>query len=246
MDFFVSYADADRPWAEWIAWQLEADGYQVVMQDWDDDSDWLWAREMRHVISRGVRVVAVLSSVWHSTNGEDKNEDRWRVFDAKDPSGKRGLLLPVRVREADPPEQPRVRVYADLVGRDAVTAREALLAAARSVRGKPTDKREFPDLRGRPEVKGIEAPRFPGRSQAAGSDLEPLEEPPVTLRAGDMRAIRAYAAQVSASLQRHEFSSGDIRAFKISLFELATRLSQFSVPGPGVGNWSGAGRLAPL
>jgi hypothetical protein len=29
-DFFVSYTGADR--AEWIAWQLEADGYQVVFQ----------------------------------------------------------------------------------------------------------------------------------------------------------------------------------------------------------------------
>src|SRR5690348_3174921 len=54
-----------------------------------------------------------------------------------------------------------------------------------------------------------------------------MEEPPVTLRAGDMRAIRAYAAQVSASLQRHEFSSSDIRAFKISLFELASNAANY-------------------
>ena len=226
MDFFVSYADADRPWAEWIAWQLEADGYQVVMQDWDD-GDWWWARRMPGVISTGLRVVAVLSSAWHSANGEDKDKDRWRVFDAKDPNGERGLLLPVRVREADPPEQLRARVHADLVGRDAVSAREALLAAARGVRGKPTDRREFPDFRGRPEVKDIEAPRFPGGSQPAGSGLEPLEEPPVTLPAGDMRAIRAFAAQVSASLRRHEFSSSDIRAFKISLFELASNAANY-------------------
>jgi hypothetical protein len=24
-DFFVSYTNADRAWAEWIAWQLEAE-----------------------------------------------------------------------------------------------------------------------------------------------------------------------------------------------------------------------------
>src|SRR5262249_8408630 len=34
-DFFVSYAQADRGWAEWIAWQLEQDGYQVLIQAWD-------------------------------------------------------------------------------------------------------------------------------------------------------------------------------------------------------------------
>jgi TIR domain len=31
-DFFVSYTSADRAQAEWIAWQLEADRYQVVFQ----------------------------------------------------------------------------------------------------------------------------------------------------------------------------------------------------------------------
>jgi len=26
-DFFISYTSADRHWAEWIAWQLEANDY---------------------------------------------------------------------------------------------------------------------------------------------------------------------------------------------------------------------------
>jgi hypothetical protein len=34
-DFFVSYNRADRAWAEWIAWQLEAAGYTTVLQAWD-------------------------------------------------------------------------------------------------------------------------------------------------------------------------------------------------------------------
>ena len=34
-DFFVSYTSADRAWAEWIAWQLDGDGYQVIVQAWD-------------------------------------------------------------------------------------------------------------------------------------------------------------------------------------------------------------------
>lgn len=34
-DFLVSCTSADRVWAEWIAWQLEAEGYQVVIQAWD-------------------------------------------------------------------------------------------------------------------------------------------------------------------------------------------------------------------
>ena len=34
-DFFVSYTQADRAWAEWIAWLLEEDGYRVLVQAWD-------------------------------------------------------------------------------------------------------------------------------------------------------------------------------------------------------------------
>jgi hypothetical protein len=45
-DFFVSYTSVDRAWAEWIAWQLEADGYQVVFQGWDFMPGYDWAHGM--------------------------------------------------------------------------------------------------------------------------------------------------------------------------------------------------------
>lgn len=31
-DFFISYTQADRAWAEWIAWALEEDGHRVLIQ----------------------------------------------------------------------------------------------------------------------------------------------------------------------------------------------------------------------
>ncbi len=34
-DFFISYNQADRRWAEWIAWYLEEEGYTTVIQAWD-------------------------------------------------------------------------------------------------------------------------------------------------------------------------------------------------------------------
>ena len=34
-DFFISYTQVSRPWAEWIAVQLEAAGYSTVLQAWD-------------------------------------------------------------------------------------------------------------------------------------------------------------------------------------------------------------------
>jgi TIR domain len=46
-DFFVSYTSADQAWAEWIAWQLEAEGYSVVVQAWDFTAGRDWAHEMQ-------------------------------------------------------------------------------------------------------------------------------------------------------------------------------------------------------
>jgi hypothetical protein len=42
-DFFVSYSTADRAAAEWIAWQLEAEGYKVIVQAWDFTLGHDWA-----------------------------------------------------------------------------------------------------------------------------------------------------------------------------------------------------------
>ncbi len=54
VDFFVSYTSVDRPWAEWIAWQLEAEGYQVVVQAWDFSAGSDWAHQMQHATSTAV------------------------------------------------------------------------------------------------------------------------------------------------------------------------------------------------
>jgi tetratricopeptide (TPR) repeat protein len=157
-DFFVSYTSPDRAWAEWIAWQLEAEGYQVIVQAWDFTAGRDWAHEMQHATVTAQRVVAVLSTAYlRSAHGEAE----WRAFYAKDPSGERGLLLPIRVDKVDPPGLFKTRIYVDLVDQNAASARQALLTAARGARGKPTAEPEFPGDR-RPVGSATEAPRFPG------------------------------------------------------------------------------------
>lgn len=99
MDFFVSYSGVDRPWAEWIAWQLEAAGYQVVVPAWDFAAGSDWPQEMQGALDAAERIVMVLSPDYlNSAHAEAE----WRVAFARDPSGERRLLLPVRVREVDP------------------------------------------------------------------------------------------------------------------------------------------------
>ena len=154
-DFFVSYTSVDRAWAEWIAWQLEAEGYQVVVQAWDFTPSHDWAHEMQQAITTAERVVAVLSAAYlQSGHGEAE----WRSFYAKDPSGERGLLLPVRVGDVEPPGLLTTRIYVDLVGRDAKSARAALLAAARGRAESRPRRRRFPATDGLKSAP----PRRPG------------------------------------------------------------------------------------
>jgi hypothetical protein len=108
------------------------------------------------------RVVVVLSAAYLES---EHGEAEWQVFQAKDPLGKRGLLLPVRIGDVEPPGLLTTRIYVDLVGRDASSARATLLAAARRVRGKPTSEPEFPGTPSPSMSHVTEAPQFPGEAE---------------------------------------------------------------------------------
>jgi tetratricopeptide (TPR) repeat protein len=158
-DFFVSYTSADRAWAEWIAWQLEAEGYRVALQAWDFRPGSDFVQQMDQMVQEAERIITVLSPAYVKSAFAGAE---WRAAFAEDPSGKRGLLLPVRVEEVDPRGLLKTRTYLDLVGQDSASAREMLLAAARGARGKPIHEREFPGAPTRPVDNRAEVPRFPG------------------------------------------------------------------------------------
>ena len=58
VDFFVSYTSADRPWAEWIAWVLEAADYTVLVQAWDFGAGANFVLEMHRAARISNRTVA--------------------------------------------------------------------------------------------------------------------------------------------------------------------------------------------
>src|SRR6266436_4980277 len=60
-DFFVSYNKADRAWAEWIAWQLEAEGYTTVLQAWDFLPGTNFVLDMDKASQQASRTIALLS-----------------------------------------------------------------------------------------------------------------------------------------------------------------------------------------
>jgi hypothetical protein len=127
-----------------------------VVQAWDFTPGKSWTHEMQHATATAA-AVAVLSAAYLES---EHAEAEWQVFQAKDPVGKHGLMLPVRVGEVEPPGLLTTRIYVDLLGRDAASARAALLAAARGARGKPATEPEFPRTQ-HPPAGATEAPRFP-------------------------------------------------------------------------------------
>jgi hypothetical protein len=60
-DFFISYNQADRTWAEWITWQLEAEGYSTILQAWDFRPGSNFILEMDAAARQATRTIAVLS-----------------------------------------------------------------------------------------------------------------------------------------------------------------------------------------
>ncbi len=152
-DFFISYASKDERWAEWIAWQLESDGYSVFLQAWDFLPSSNFVLEMQKGTAEAERTVAVLSQAFlesHFTQPE------WAAAFAQDPTGEKGMLLPIRIGECDPKGLLPQIVYVDLVGLEEDAARHRVLAAARRERAKPKKAPGFPG------AAAAAQPSFPG------------------------------------------------------------------------------------
>jgi tetratricopeptide (TPR) repeat protein len=187
-DFFISYTAINRPWAEWIAVQLEAAGYSTVLQAWDFRPGSDFIHEMQQATSTAGRTIAVVSPAYF---GSKFGEAEWRAAFVKDPTGELGLLVPVRVQPCEPPGLLASRVYVDLVDTDEPTAKRLLLAGVGESGARPTTA-PFPGTAGRatrfpgqgPEITNLPArnPNFSGRD-----DL--LEELHADLQAGSAAAV---------------------------------------------------------
>lgn len=144
-DFFVSYTQADRDWAEWIAWQLESAGYRVLVQAWDFVPGTHWMARMQEGMQGARRILAVLSGAYlQSVYGNTE----WQAAYGQDPDGFARRLIPVRVEDCDRPALLRHIVSLDLFPLSEGEAREFLLARigeAVSGRAKPAAEPTFPD-----------------------------------------------------------------------------------------------------
>lgn len=161
-DFFISYNKSDRGWAEWIGWQLEEAGYTVILQAWDFRPGGNFALDMQRAAAESERTIAVLSPDYLASLF---TAPEWAAAFAQDPTGEKGLLLPVRARACDPKGLLPQIVYIDLVGVDEKTAIERLLTGVSRERAKPAVAPPFPGAAPAPRTIA-ERPTFPNERAA--------------------------------------------------------------------------------
>jgi hypothetical protein len=198
-DFFISYAQADRAWAEWIAWVLEENGYRVLIQAWDFVAGANWVRGMQAGTRDAQRTIAVLSSAYLDSvfaNAE------WQAAWAADPHDRR--LLVVRIAECERPGLLGAITEVNLFGLAEPEARECLRAAVSAAltgRAKPAAAPRFPGL----SRTVLDEPRFPGESHpsVAGRDADASDGPGLRRRLFTAR-IPHHSGQLSVA-----FGAGD-------------------------------------
>jgi hypothetical protein len=122
-NFFISYNKADKEWAQWLDWLLRSRGYSTFTQFGDIPWGSNFVARMDEGLKEAERLIMVLSPDFLSSGF---TESEWTVAFAKDPDGKKGLLLPVRVRECELTGLLAPRVYLDLWELDEVGATNAL------------------------------------------------------------------------------------------------------------------------
>jgi hypothetical protein len=145
---FISYAEPDSAWAEWVAWQLQDAGFQVQLDLWS----WRAGDNQKIKLNRALengQVLALFSAAYFDPRYS--TADHWAAVLA---AGDR--LIPVRIDEAEPPILLKPLLASSLYGLDHESARRELLKAL-SAPGGPRSR-----------------PPFPGAAGAAGQGRSPL------------------------------------------------------------------------
>jgi hypothetical protein len=117
-DFFISYTKSDKDYAVWIAWALEQEGYDCVIQAWDFVPGKDFVRAMREALDSSRETIAVLSDDYFKSKLAQKEMQAAFASDC---------LLPIRVRPCTIPKLYQTNVYIDLVDKPMLLARKALI-----------------------------------------------------------------------------------------------------------------------
>lgn len=148
--YFISYNQADKEWAEWIAWIIEEEiGYKTIIQAWDFLPGNSWTEQMYSNLKKCTAVIAVLSDDFLKSKFA---ASEWQSAFAQDPIGEKRFLIPIRVKECKPDVLLNERIYVDLVGKEKSVSKKLIKDAIIGKRTKPIKEPKFPG----------EEPPFPG------------------------------------------------------------------------------------
>lgn len=123
-DYFVSYTQADKKWAEWVVWVLTQRGYTCFAQfaNIPPGSDFI--QEMNEGLRRSRQVLAILSPDYFDSRF---GTAEFNAVLGLDPIGLGRRLIPIRVRPCKPDGLLTTRVYVDLVGKESLDAVNSLI-----------------------------------------------------------------------------------------------------------------------
>ncbi|MFJ7017278.1 FxSxx-COOH system tetratricopeptide repeat protein [Streptomyces sp. NPDC101117] len=150
--FLLSYAAADRAWAEWVAWQLKGAGYTVMLDLWSEAGSTIPSRLTQFADSDVV--VALFSTAYFEAA-------RWTVpeLHATLAAGQ-GRVIPLRLDDTTPPTLLRSLLTRDLFGLDEEGARRVLLEAVQGPE-RPVAPPRYPSAGERPPSRKA-GPPLPG------------------------------------------------------------------------------------
>jgi WD40 repeat protein len=193
-DFFISYSDADRQWASWVAWVLENAGYRVLMWAWDFAPGPDVAQRMARGVREATRTIALLSPAYL---GSVYGGAQWQAALAFDPRTLERSLLPVRIAQCQPEGLLASIGAVDLVGVDDETsaARRLLQAASEALAERGGARPEPPPL---PSAESSGRPRFPWRMDAASHERAEIGQDAIASRGVDAAARHRAVAGISA------------------------------------------------
>jgi hypothetical protein len=167
IDFFVSHADPDRAWAEWVANQLKDAGYSVELDVWNWSAGQYFITAISEALDRSDRVVALASVAYF-------NPSRYTTFEwveamRRVPGRDDCRLVLLRIEDVPVDDMPAVLrglIRGDLFGRDEKDTRAALLEAVSGPRPRIV-RRSFPAAR---RVRGFPAARVIQDGWPAGQE----------------------------------------------------------------------------
>jgi hypothetical protein len=163
-DFFVSYTEADKTWATWIAWVLEEAGYSTLIQAWDMRGNFVTA--MRDAMRNTDRTIGVMS---RAALASEFVAVEWQGALRGDPLGREDRLVLFRVDGAEA-EDSWLAQYAfiDLADLGEKEAQQAVLDRVAKGRGKPAQRVAFPSSTASQPKRNVSGhPPYPAESEDA-------------------------------------------------------------------------------